>query len=621
MTNKKVTDLTALTSPADADLIHVIDDVVGTATNKKVLLSDLRKYTSTYYDRTAAEISAGVTPTNYQYEPGNVLRYGDNTTPGTTDMGVVISTWLDVGLQGVPLTGPAEVFLCTTWSGKTITSPIRINAPGMTIKGPGGAADFLTVEDDIEITNCKFDSWNYVFFRADTTSVIVDRIYVDGCEFSNVDYGFGIGCLYSSIIISNNYFNTISNLCISLGTNIEATYQAGQKNVVIDGNVARDISGTAGGNVGFCLVYGKTVTISDNAIHNIDSDTGECWGIYTKSLNTTITGNTIEDMNSNGTNVFAINVKGDARGGVVGTPFGYATVISGNSVTLGNDLATGVACHTNDATITGNYFSECLTGIFVGSSDIAENVSVTSNTIWSTSGGAGTTGISLAGSSLVVSSNIIEGGPNNGIEFRGSGVYSGLVISGNTIGNCTARGLFNNGTADWHDVMISNNIIKDCPTNGMHFLDFHNFSVKDNVIHNVSTNPTLPIQFGATDNSDFHVSGNKIDAAQTTNATVTTVWEVRLPDESAVAFELTVTGKISDSTDRSVHKIAGVFYRDAGGNATQQGSTQAVYSVAATAAWTGPTFAVASANVSCQVTGTAATTIDWDFDLTMRSIN
>jgi hypothetical protein len=38
------------------------------------------------YPRTAAEVSASVTPTNYYYEPGNVLRYGTNTNPGTTDM-------------------------------------------------------------------------------------------------------------------------------------------------------------------------------------------------------------------------------------------------------------------------------------------------------------------------------------------------------------------------------------------------------------------------------------------------------------------------------------------------------------------------------------------------------
>lgn len=40
--------------------------------------------------QTPAELAAGVTPTNYGYAPGNVLRYGTNTTPGTTDMTAAI---------------------------------------------------------------------------------------------------------------------------------------------------------------------------------------------------------------------------------------------------------------------------------------------------------------------------------------------------------------------------------------------------------------------------------------------------------------------------------------------------------------------------------------------------
>lgn len=49
--------------------------------------------------RTAAELAAGVTVVNYLYEPGNVLRYGNNTTPGTTDMTVAIQSAHDQGAQ------------------------------------------------------------------------------------------------------------------------------------------------------------------------------------------------------------------------------------------------------------------------------------------------------------------------------------------------------------------------------------------------------------------------------------------------------------------------------------------------------------------------------------------
>lgn len=47
------------------------------------------------YPQTTAESDAGVTPTNYYYPPGNVLRYGTNTTPGTTDMSTAIQAAVD----------------------------------------------------------------------------------------------------------------------------------------------------------------------------------------------------------------------------------------------------------------------------------------------------------------------------------------------------------------------------------------------------------------------------------------------------------------------------------------------------------------------------------------------
>lgn len=52
------------------------------------------------YPRTTAEIAAGITPTNYAYAEGNVLRYGNNTTPGTTDMAAALQDAVDVAEAG-----------------------------------------------------------------------------------------------------------------------------------------------------------------------------------------------------------------------------------------------------------------------------------------------------------------------------------------------------------------------------------------------------------------------------------------------------------------------------------------------------------------------------------------
>jgi len=48
------------------------------------------------YSRTRSEVAAGVTPVDLSYEPGDIRRYGTNTTPGSTSMTTAISNALRV---------------------------------------------------------------------------------------------------------------------------------------------------------------------------------------------------------------------------------------------------------------------------------------------------------------------------------------------------------------------------------------------------------------------------------------------------------------------------------------------------------------------------------------------
>lgn len=64
--------------------------------------------------QTQFETNAGVTPVNLLYPAGNVLRYGTNTTPGTTDMTTAIQNCVTVcGLSGDTCFIPAGTYLIT----------------------------------------------------------------------------------------------------------------------------------------------------------------------------------------------------------------------------------------------------------------------------------------------------------------------------------------------------------------------------------------------------------------------------------------------------------------------------------------------------------------------------
>jgi len=98
-----------------------------------------------FYPQTTAESSAGVTPTNYQYEPGNVLRYGTNTTPGTTDMTTAIA---NAALSNSVVYIPAGTYM---------TDQINYTSD-MTFYGDGINITILKLNDSQDTP---------VFFRAD----------------------------------------------------------------------------------------------------------------------------------------------------------------------------------------------------------------------------------------------------------------------------------------------------------------------------------------------------------------------------------------------------------------------------------------------------------------------
>ncbi len=104
---QKITALAALSSADAADLLPIVDNPAGGAATKKMTVSDLIRS----YETTVAETAAGVTPTDFTYEPGHVLRYGVNATPGTTDITTAFTNGLSViENRGTTSQGRGELF-------------------------------------------------------------------------------------------------------------------------------------------------------------------------------------------------------------------------------------------------------------------------------------------------------------------------------------------------------------------------------------------------------------------------------------------------------------------------------------------------------------------------------
>lgn len=93
----------------------------------------------------AAEIAASVTPTNYQHLECNALRYGTNTTPGTTDMAAAIQAAIDVAVAQADV--GAEVFIPP--GNYRINTSLEITGAVNGIKLRGAGADATTLVNGV----------------------------------------------------------------------------------------------------------------------------------------------------------------------------------------------------------------------------------------------------------------------------------------------------------------------------------------------------------------------------------------------------------------------------------------------------------------------------------------
>lgn len=151
-----------------------------------VLSADSIVNGQTWIARTANEVSAGITPSNYAYEPYHARRYGV-TGDGSTDDATALQNWL----TAIPTDGEGFLPGATTYY-KTTTALTRTNR--LSIRGEGQASRIHYTGSGVALTLndgrfSKFENWYLtgtssaaggVYVKAAQEGFSADAFFVDG---------------------------------------------------------------------------------------------------------------------------------------------------------------------------------------------------------------------------------------------------------------------------------------------------------------------------------------------------------------------------------------------------------------------------------------------------------
>lgn len=566
---------TVLTTSADV-VIYTVDNIASTFSSATLALS------LNSLKRTAAEIAAAVTPSDYSYAPGDIRRYGavgDDSTDCTT----AITNAIAQHVNG----GPAVYLPTGTYR---LTSQISIANP-VTIYGDGYGS----------VLKCA-SAQTFIFLLVEGASSAA----VNGVRFTNfrIDAN-GSGQLDAGIIQLNNAVGfDLESLWISGAS--RASGAAGVNGIAVS---AGTLGGTAAkGSITDCYITGC-------------SKAGINW--TTESVGGYIAGNIIHSNTGNGSSP-GIQINGGYNGKVIGNevynnqgPGIYMAtdgnsrspryaIIEGNHVYSngqgtsqgeGISLANATATVFGRVIIRGNHVYSNGVNITGGAAGILiqndEHVLCEGNYVYGNYG----SGITVQESTntvrdVLIANNIIE---NNNIvnAADGTGVYvdgdiERLVIRGNKF-------VDNQGTAtqDWAVRFSSSGAVTDLT-----------------IEHNSCEGHTNAGNYSLDAGTTFRRMRLSLDwRLQTTNGTNTNGPAITLPDDAAVLVKSHLLAMTAGGANRAGYERVAVVYRD-GGGATLQGSVAAPVTVESDAAWD-HTLVVGGNAFAPQVTGAGATTIDW----------
>jgi len=479
-TNSTTITLASAANSSDEFLVSV-----GRVTD--VLTADRSQIGAALYPITASEIAASVSPTDYGYPPGDVRRYGLNTTPGTTDMTAALQSMASVGGSHLLKTTPGETYRVSgsinlvskstlDFSGSSFVqaspgAPMFVGAgvSDVTLKGGKytgvGASTAFTSGDDGLITfkaNGATLSSNIRIYGAEVKSCYtgISCIQVDGLwiEDNEVSDFFVYGILASKStdfhIDGNNVHDCARtsrtgvapyNAYGIMGTGDDAG-GAGMVQCSISDNHIRNVvlwDGIMSHDCAKLVVSGNTIS---NVRMGVDIGHAGATSIIESLM---ITGNIISLTT---TDAHAGNAA--AHGGI--QCIGYSAGAHSNKITIANNQISGYGSaagmlvsgdaapitveNCDDLVVTGNIISgvgTATTGVGVYLIGALNRGAVSGNTMSGTMTSGGIRLSSVTGDGLALTGNVIN---------QANVAHDGIYVTGSTVTNFAIHGNVSNAT-------------------------------------------------------------------------------------------------------------------------------------------------------------------------------
>ena len=535
---------------------------------------------------TDAEIAAGVTIVDKRYPPGNVLRYGTNTTPGTTDMSVAVQAAVNAmqSIGGTVVLPDESV---------RISQQIEITDP-VTIMGGGWGS----------VVTCTAAS-TFIFFLVQD---LVTATSLQGVVFRDFQIDANAsGQLDAGIIQGNNAIVRCYNLRLKNGS--RASGVAG-----VNGISFSKSSGTApaSGVIKDCVLSGFS-----KAPINVTSGTDEFL----------VEGNTCYSNTGNGSTA-GIQINGG----------------------LGNVKVIGNTCYSNQGrgiivTVVGTTPEQIPKNIIVSNNTCYSNGTGTSvgDGIYfgnAYSGSIGKEIHAVISGNICYSNGLTTSGTGNGILIEN---FQHVTVSGN---RCYENGVSGCKVDTCDNVQIEGNVFynnnNDVLSNasglvidacteatilGNHFYDTQGTITQDWGVYFDAASSRITMEgnviephdqgfIGGTLPTDSYID-QKGFALQTTGNTVTNIIALTMPDTTVATVQTRTIARETDGTNRAMYEDIGLFYRE-GGSATLQGAVaNPIAAIESDAAWA-TTLNTTGNAFRLRVTGVAATTINWITDLRVR---